>query len=291
MGQFLVLAGAVLWGTTGTAQAFAPQGFNPLVIGTLRLLVAGLILLPLALSRGELQQVRQCRTASLIFAALLAAGYQLCFFSGVAKTGVAIGTVVGIGSSPIIGGLLGRIFRAEHLHGRWFIAAGLAITGCALLSFNHNQAVSADLIGIILAVGAGACYAGMTLVLKEVLQKADPIGVVAVVFTIASIMLVPVLIFSELDWLWQPRALLVALHLGIVATAVPYILFTKGLQTTTVSTATILTLAEPMTATSLGIIVLGERMNLQACSGIFLIFAGLGFLIFMEQRMRRRFAR
>ena len=36
-GVWFVLMAAILWGTTGTTQAFAPAGFDPMVIGTLRL--------------------------------------------------------------------------------------------------------------------------------------------------------------------------------------------------------------------------------------------------------------
>lgn len=287
-GNILVLSAAILWGTTGTAQAFAPSGFNPLVIGSLRLLVAGLLLLLVSLFRGNLSSIRHCKKIPLFLAAVLAAGYQLCFFSAVARTGVAIGTVVGIGSAPILGGLLGRIFCHESLHGRWFVATLLAISGCGLLSFSAGHHVHVDIIGIFLALGAGACYAGMTVLLKEALQYSEAMSVMAVVFFLAALMLIPVLLYSDLHWLLQPRSLMVILHLGLVATAIPYILFARGLQKTTVTIATILTLAEPMTAASLGILILHESMNLQVIGGIALIFTGLGFLIVMEQLQKKR---
>jgi len=43
-GAGLVLMAAMLWGTTGTAQAFAPEGAQPEVVGTLRLLIGGVAL-------------------------------------------------------------------------------------------------------------------------------------------------------------------------------------------------------------------------------------------------------
>ncbi|HFQ93738.1 MAG TPA: hypothetical protein ENK32_06995, partial [Anaerolineae bacterium] len=49
-GQWFVLAAAVLWGTTGTAQAFAPAGAHPLSVGAMRLLVGGVALFTLARS-------------------------------------------------------------------------------------------------------------------------------------------------------------------------------------------------------------------------------------------------
>jgi DME family drug/metabolite transporter len=73
----------------------------------------------------------------------------------------------------------------------------------------------------------------------------------------------------------------------VAATAIPYLLFAWGLRTTRVSTATTLSLAEPMTAASLGIIVLGEQVNLQAGSGIFLIFFGLAVLVWTGRNISR----
>ncbi len=71
----------------------------------------------------------------------------------------------------------------------------------------------------------------------------------------------------------------------------PYILFAWGLGTTRVSTATTLSLAEPMTAATLGIIILGEQVNLQAGSGLFLIFFGLAMLVWTRRNVSRNVTR
>jgi DME family drug/metabolite transporter len=282
-GHWLVLAAAVLWGTTGTAQAFAPAGFDPLVIGALRLLVGGIALMLLAVGRRELGRLRDWQFWPTLLAAIFTAGYQLCFFAAVAKTGVAVGTVVGIGSAPIAGGLLGLLFRGEKLSRRWLLATALAIAGCSLLSLASGE-VAVDLWGILLAVGAGVFYAAFTLVLKGLLEKHSSIAVIAVVFCLGALLLAPLLLQSNIAWLLQPRAIAVALHLGLAATALAYLLFARGLQRAQVSTAVTLSLAEPMTAATLGILVLGEQLNVQAFCGIALIFGGLMLLLLKRNR-------
>lgn len=285
-GYGFVLGGAMLWGTTGTAQAFAPAGYDPLVIGTLRLLVGGLALLCLALWRRELGRLQACKPSRYLWAAALTAGYQLCFFAAVAKTGVAIGTVVGIGSAPIAGGLLGFLFAGETLRRRWYLATLLAISGCVLLSFTGGE-VRVDLFGIVLAIGAGAFYAAFTLILKDLLQGQPLLGVTALVFCLGALLLCPLLLRADPDWLLQPRSLVVALHLGVAATACAYILFSRGLRTVPVSAATTLSLAEPMTAACLGILVLGEQLTLLAFAGIALIFSGLLVLVWNSGKKYR----
>src|SRR5690554_4610461 len=97
---FVVIA-AMLWGTTGTSQALAPQGATSLAIGAVRLSLGGLILLAFALFRGSLKGLKGWPILPTIIAAASVALYQPFFFAGVSQTGVAVGTMVAIGSSPV----------------------------------------------------------------------------------------------------------------------------------------------------------------------------------------------
>ncbi len=101
-GAWLVLLAACLWGTNGTAQALAPAGAQPIIIGTLRIALGGLTLLVIALSQGSLRDGKHWPFWPTLLGALSMAAYQMFFFAGVARTGVAIGTIVGIGSTPIL---------------------------------------------------------------------------------------------------------------------------------------------------------------------------------------------
>ena len=101
----------------------------------------------------------------------------------------------------------------------------------------------------------------------------------ALVVCVGALLLSPVLFNCDLDWLLQPRSIAVILHLGLATMALSYWLFARGLQTVQVATAVTLSLAEPMTAALLGIVVLGELLNIQSFSGIILILAGLMVLV------------
>ena len=69
-GIAFVLAAAMLWGTMGTAQALAPAGYDPRVIGALRLLVGGGALFAVSARRGEFTPWRAWHWASVAFCAL-----------------------------------------------------------------------------------------------------------------------------------------------------------------------------------------------------------------------------
>ncbi len=285
-GKYFVLGAALLWGTTGTAQSFAPAGYDSTVIGFLRLLIGGLALLALAASRKELGRLSDWKVRPTLLAALFTASYQVCFFSAVAKTGVAIGTIVGIGSAPIAGGILGYIFRGERPGKRWLFATSLAIIGCSFLSLGGSS-LDVDLVGIMLALGAGASYAAYTLMIKGLLEKQNPNAIMAVVVCLGALLLTPLLIGKNLSWIVQPRSIAVILHLGLATMALSYWLFARGLQQVQIASAVTLSLAEPMTAGLLGILLLGEQLTPQAFAGVTLVFAGLVVLVVPKRKIGR----
>jgi drug/metabolite transporter, DME family len=275
-GTLLILLAAILWGTTGTSQALAPPGAHPLTVGALRLAVGGGTLLLLALFRGQV--TRDCfrQPGVTLLAALLVAAYQLTFFEAVATTGVAVGTMVGIGSGPLFAGLLAFLIHSERPDRRWLIATALAIVGLSVLFIPAPGSVSqVRTTGVLLALAAGASYAGYTLAIKRLLPGSSPDAVIAVVFTLGGILLAPFLFRSDLRWAFEPGGLLVVLHLGLVATALAYLLFARGLRSVPAVHAVTLSLAEPLTAATLGILVLKERLTFTAMTGMVLVLAGL----------------
>ena len=224
--RLLVVAAAALWGTTGTARALGPDAASPSAVGAARLVVGGACLLLAARSgllaaarpgpardRAGGEAARRRSALGLAVAAGAMAAYQPLFFGGVARTGVAVGTVVGIGSAPILAGVLGAVVRGERPGRRWWIATGLALTGTLLL-VGTGGADDVDPAGIGLAVGAGLAYAVYVLASKLLLDAGWEADAVTVrVFAWAGLVLVPVAV-AGLGPLLSPGGLLMVLHLG-----------------------------------------------------------------------------
>jgi len=270
----MIIVAAMLWGTTGTAQAFAPPEAQAMVVGALRLLIGGGALLGWALATRTFHGVLYWPVGPLAAAGASMAVYQVCFFTAMLRTGVAAGTLVAIGSAPVFAGALAYAFRGERPGMRWAVATGLAVSGCALL-LTVDESVRIDPAGVLLALGAGAAYANYAVISKGVLDSLSPDGAMAIVFCIGAAMLAPLLLFHDLQWLATARGAGAALHLGLIATALSYVLYARGLKGTAVAHAVTLTLAEPLTAGLLGLLVLGERLSTQSASGMVLILAGL----------------
>jgi drug/metabolite transporter, DME family len=284
----LVLTAAVLFGTTGTARAIGPD-ISPLGVGAARIAVGAALLAVVAMlmARRSAPSGRWTRTPILLGGAGVA-GYQLAFFAAVADTGVAVGTVVAIGSAPVFAGLLSRLTAGARLDARWAACTGLATTGVALLVASGGGAASVSAPGVALALGAGLGYATYTVAAKRLLDDGhSPEAVMARTFGAGALMLLPVLPATGFAALGSPSAALVAVYLGAIPTALAYVLFARGLRHLPTAEVATLTLAEPVTAAALGTVVLGEQLTPGAAAGAALVIAGLAALAARPRRRMR----
>jgi DME family drug/metabolite transporter len=287
MPRLLVLLSAVCFGTTGTAQALGPDA-APVTVGAVRIAVGGALLLLVARAVQPAAASWPRRELGVIAVAI--AVYQLAFFAAVDRTGVAVGTVVALGSAPAIAGMAGRLVDGEPLTGRWAAATALACTGVLLLVLGGGGA-SVDAIGIMLAVISGTGYATYAVLAKRLLRLGHaPERVMAASFSLGAVLLVPVLALGDLSWLAGGGGIAMALFLGAIPTALAYILFARGLRHLTPGETATLTLAEPLTATGLGVLALGERPGAVAAVGAGLVLAGLLALALPSVRRTPRLA-
>ncbi|GAA0849426.1 DMT family transporter [Streptosporangium amethystogenes subsp. fukuiense] len=266
--KLAVIGAAVLWGTAGTAGLLV-AGVDPVSMAAARLVIGGLVL---AAVTGPARLLGLPR-GPLAAAAVAVAAYQLCFFAAVSRTGVAVGTVVAIGSGPVFTGLLSWLLDRVRPSRRWAVATAAAIAGCAVLTGGGGE-VRAD--GVLFALLGGLLYAFYAVTAARTIGAGAPSdAVMGLMFGGAAVVMVPVLLWTGTGWLAEPRGLLTALYLGCATTALAYLLYGRGLRTTPVATAATLALAEPAVATLLGVVVLGERLGPASVAGLLLLGASL----------------
>jgi drug/metabolite transporter, DME family len=276
MARAHILLAALLFGTTGTAQALGPT-MEPVVVGASRITIGATLLVLVAALAGRMR-VGSARGVVLL-AGLCVAVYQAMFFAAVAETGVALATVVAIGSAPAFTGLLARGFAGEALERTWAGATVLACIGVCLLLLGGSAGGDVSAPGVGLALLSGAGYAGYAVASKRLLDAGGtPEGVMAAVFGTGALLLLPLLVVVPLGELATPAGLTLALYLGAIPTALAYVLFARGLERIGAGETATLTLAEPVTAAALGMIVLGERPGAAAAAGAVLVLAGLALL-------------
>ncbi|MEU5892748.1 EamA family transporter [Streptomyces sp. NPDC047461] len=188
------------------------------------------------------------------------AGYPVTFYPAVARTGVAVATVIALGSAPVFAGLL----------------------GCALLVLGPEltgTATPTDLTDVALATGAGLSYAVYSLIGGRLIMRGHPSdAVMGVLFGAAGPLVLPLFLHVDTHWLTTSRGATVTAHLALFTVCLAYRLFGHGLRHTPASTATTLTLAEPAVAAVLGVTVLGERLPAASWCGLAVPAVGLVLL-------------
>ena len=117
-----VLAASVLWGTTGTAATFAPA-VGPLAIGAVAMGLGGLLqaltaAAPMARERAALR----VHWRLVLLGGAAVAVFPLAFYASMRLAGVAVGTVVSIGSAPLASALAERVIDRRRLTARWMAA-------------------------------------------------------------------------------------------------------------------------------------------------------------------------
>ncbi|HET6923089.1 MAG TPA: DMT family transporter [Anaeromyxobacteraceae bacterium] len=271
-----VLAAAALFGTTGTAQALGPPGATALGVGAVRLVGGALVLAAVAWVRRPPRGRWRRHAPALAVGGLAVAAYQVALFAGLRRTGVALGTIVGIGSGPVFAGLIHLALRRGGLSRSWTAGTGLTVTGVALLAAPGSRGASADPVGLACMLAAGLSYAVYAQAAKHAIdQGLDESGAMAGVFGVGAVALAPLLALEPLGWLLTARGTAMALHLGALTIGLAYTLYGRALRRLPVPTVVTLTLAEPLTAAVLGVALLGERLGPLGWLGAAVLAAGL----------------
>lgn len=269
---------ALLFGTTGTAQALGPKVTTPLGVGTIRLVVGGFALLALLpLFGGRLGRAASLwRTGPGFVAGACTALYQVFFFAGVERAGVAVGTLVTIGSGPVFAGVLSAVVLSERPARSWIAATGICLVGLGLLSLGGRGSANFESVGVLLALGAGLAYAAYTVAARRILREGTPsLDVMASAFGLGGVLLLPLLFSQPMSWLPTVPGVALALYLGLVTTTVAYVFFGRGLAVLPAGPVTTLVLAEPLVATALGIGILGESLPAIGVVGAVAVLGGL----------------
>lgn len=291
-----VVGAAVLFGTTGTAQDLGPSGTTPLGVGTLRIVIGAVALWCFARCLPRWSTTQGHRLA-IVAGGLGVAVYQPAFFTGTARLGVALGTVIALGSGPLFAGLIEWWRLGRRPGGWWLLATAVTVLGGGLLVVIGRTAgadtagadtaaielarldvTGLDVTGLLGAFGAGLGYAVYALAAKVSIDRGMHSTVaLAWPFTLGAAILAATLVVvpQPLDWVasWSGAVMLV--HLGVFTVGLAYVLYGWGLRAVPGSSAVTLTLAEPLTATIAAVVLLEERLRPGGWLGAGLVVVGL----------------
>lgn len=288
LGIVCVLIASFLWGTTGTAATFAPE-VGPMAIGAVAMGVGGLLqaLLALRALKRDYSKLQQ-QWLLVLFGAVSVAVYPLAFYSSMYLAGVTVGTVVTIGSAPLFSALIEWVIDRKTLSKQWIFGAALGLSGIVLLCFfgggDHQTAsvafsAGATAAGVLLGLVGGLTYAlyawaAHRLMYKGISSKAA----MGSIFGAGGLLLMPVLLLTGGALLASWNNALVGAYMAVIPMFTGYVLFGYALARISVSTATTITLTEPVIAALLAVVIVGENLSLLGWLGALLVISCLVIL-------------
>jgi drug/metabolite transporter (DMT)-like permease len=187
---------AALWGASYMFIKVALDDVSPIVVVWVRLVLAALVLLPIAHRQGALSALRpHLPTVALLSVVQVAAPFLLITFGEKHLASSLAGILVA--SAPIFTALLAvRMDREELATGWRLVGILLGIVGVGLLFGVDLSGDSAALLGGLMVLLASLGYAIGPLQMKRRLQGVPPVGTAAATMTFAALLLTPAVPFA-----------------------------------------------------------------------------------------------
>ncbi|QXT41125.1 DMT family transporter [Gymnodinialimonas ceratoperidinii] len=277
-GVLAIVFAAVVWGTTGTAATFAP-GVSAAAIGAAAMGVGGI--LQALMAGGGIIRARAAlweQRGLLVIGALAVAIYPLAFYGSMRLAGVTIGTVITIGSAPLLSVVIEYVMDGARLTLRWSAGALVGLIGMGLIcvaeTASHGGVIGGEQVplGVALGLLGGFTYALYSWSARRMmLAGTRPTVAMGATFGLGGMLLMPVLFVTGGPFLasWENAA--VGLYMALVPMFLGYIAFGYGLARVQASMATVITLLEPVVAAVLAVLIVGERLPPLGWIGVALV--------------------
>lgn len=272
---WLVFAGlGIIWGLPYFFIKIAVQEVSPFALAFCRVMLAAMILMPIAWRRGALRPLRSHKGAVIAFGlcefaipfSLISLGERWISSS---VTGILIAMV------PLSIALIQRFFGIREALGGWRIA-GLVIGFIGVAALVGAGSISGWLgwAGAACMLVSTVCYATGPLIIQRHLRDLDSIGPLAASLAVAGTALLIPAALEIPSSLPSRNALASIAVLGIVCTAIAMLLMFYLVNHAGAARASVITYINPVVATLLGVLLLDERLGPGGFIALALILLG-----------------
>jgi drug/metabolite transporter (DMT)-like permease len=271
-GWLLLGVVGLVWGIPYLLIKIAVAEVSPPTLVFARTAIGAVVLLPFALRSGGMRALRGRWLAVAAFAAIEVVGPWLLLSNAEitlpsSTTGLLVATV------PILAVLLGRVWgdRLPVAAVRW---AGLltGLGGVSLLLGPGAVSGQAWPLGQVLLAALG--YAIAPLIAERALGGVPAVTLTAACLTIAALVYAPAVLYTVPHPMPSLKALLALAFLGIVCTALAFVLFFRLIVEVGAARSTLVAYINPVVAVVLGAVVLGEHITVLVVMATVLIIGG-----------------
>jgi drug/metabolite transporter (DMT)-like permease len=267
----LFAAMCVIWGIPYLLIRIAVRDLSPAVLVFARTGVAALLLLPIALRRGELRPVVGHWRALLAFTAVELAVPWLLLSDAETRLSSSLSGLL-VAAVPLVGVLIVRLLGSdEAMDPVRLLGLLMGVGGVAALVGLDLGAVNGLGLAEIGVVVVG--YALGPVILSRHLQDQPALGVVTASLLLTALLYLPIAVTHPPRHITGGAIASVAV-LATVCTALAFILFFALIAGIGPARATVFTYVNPAVAVLLGVVALGESFTLGMAVGFPLILLG-----------------
>jgi drug/metabolite transporter (DMT)-like permease len=270
-GWLLFIALCVIWGIPYLLIRVAVRELPPPALVFLRTAPAALLLVPLALHRGELRPLlARWRWVVVYTVVELAVPWLLLAHAELRISSSLAGLLVA--SVPLIGAVLYRALGAgEHFDARRLTGLIIGFAGVAALV--GIDVAGSDPLAVAEMLVVALCYAAGPLMISRPLAGLPSLGVITASLALTAVAYAPAGLLSMPDSLSAETVGAVA-ALALVCTVLAFLVFFALIREVGPSRATVITYVNPLVAVLLGVVILSEPLTLGIAVGMPLILVG-----------------
>ncbi|MFE0137604.1 DMT family transporter [Streptomyces sp. NPDC059037] len=294
-GLFYLIVAGTAWGTAGAAAAlvFDASDMGPVSLSFWRCVGGFALMSAVRLVRSRRRSLSASggvplrrRAPRIVVTGVALAVFQTAYFASVESTGLAVGTVVAMGSGPVLIALGARVALGERLGRGGVVAVAGALIGLLVLVLGGGGA-SVRMPGVLWGLASAAAYAAMTLLTRWWGRGGgDSSGTTVWSFAVVAVCLLPLAAVEGLvPHTAEPARMgLYLLYIAAIPTAVAYALYFAGAAVVRSATVSVITLLEPLSAAVIAVVLLGEELTVPTVVGTLLMLGAVTGLAVAEAR-------
>lgn len=285
-GWLLFAAMGVIWGVPYLLIKVAVADLSPASLVFLRTATGVLVLLPIALARGSIAPLRPHWRWVLLYTVVEVAVPWMLLSDAERHISSSLAGLL-IAAVPFIGALLALVTGGEdRLDTRRLTGLLVGFVGVGTLVGFDLSGGSLGAIGEIAVVTVG--YALGPMIIARRLRGVPAVGVVTASLVLTAIGYAPVGVLQLPNHAPSVQVILAVAGLGVVCTAVAFLLFFALIAEVGPVRATVITYVNPAVALVLGVAILGEAFTAATAAGFVLIVLGSFLATARTSTMRRR---
>ena len=286
-GALMFGALGLLWGIPYLFTSIAVQELSPSVVIVGRTVIGALVLLPFAIRSGDLRLVLRKWPVVLAYGAIEVAIAWLLLTDAQQHIASSLAGLL-VASVPIFATILALVLRIERrLTGRRVVGLAVGLAGvAALVGIGAGDVGSTPLRPVLQVLGTAICYAVGPMIIAKRLGEASPVAVNAVALTFAALIHAP---FAARTWPTETPsagALGSVLVLGLLPTALAFVLLFKLVAEVGPAPTTVVTYLNQAVALLAGVLFLSEPITPGILIGFPLVLVGAFLATWRPRRAR-----